>query len=121
ALVMALPRIRGLKKTFEWIVELRPAESNVALAEGDDRIIRHVLEAREAHGRRWRTGHRYPTPEGPPRRGLEDDLGPDGWMELLAGVPPAGRERALLTGIAFTSPLNVAWILGDAAESTDPA
>jgi predicted ribosome quality control (RQC) complex YloA/Tae2 family protein len=120
-LVLRLPRIRGLRKTFELIVELRPSESNVALTEGDDRIIRHLLVPREVRGRRWRTGHPYPAREGKPRRGSTGRLPRGEWMSLLEHVQPVERRAVLLSNAAFTSALNAEWILGEAAEQAERA
>ncbi|NJD09758.1 MAG: DUF814 domain-containing protein [Gemmatimonadetes bacterium] len=85
-----------------------------ALALGADDVIAAVLVARRGDPRQLRPGVPYSPPDSRPRLGAERLPGLEEWQALFGGVAPADRLRALLAGCAYASPLNAAWILGDA-------
>jgi predicted ribosome quality control (RQC) complex YloA/Tae2 family protein len=111
-LVLRMYRIRGHKARYTLVVELRPSDANVALTEGEDGIIRHLLVRRESRGRRWRSGHPYPYPKASSRLGALQSPTAEQWKTALDSAE-AGRDgtSALLRNIAFTSPINAPWIL----------
>jgi len=107
--VVRMHRIRGHKAHYSLVVELRPSDANVCLAEGEDQIIRHILVRRESRGRRWRSGHPYPYPGPSERLGALVAPTAEEWRVALGdSVDP---RLALLRGVAFTSPINAPWIL----------
>ncbi|MBT8478694.1 MAG: hypothetical protein KJO06_07255, partial [Gemmatimonadetes bacterium] len=103
-----------LPPVFRLYVELHTNQWNAVLARGADDRIEAVLWQRSAGGRSLRTGAVYERPEG--ARAWADSA-PDGdeWKTLLVAVPPADRRAVLLRSAAWTSTLNVDWILGAAA------
>jgi len=95
-------------------VELMTNQWNaVWIAVGSGRI-RRLLWPRELEERSLAPGEVYRPPEPSARRGIEEPMGEEEWTELLASTPPDGRRGALLRGVAFTSSLNAATLLGDA-------
>ena len=85
-----------------------------AVALGADDVIGAVLLARPADARALRAGVPYSPPAARPRLGAENPLELSRWQAILGPVPPETRRRALLDSVAYTSPLNADWILGDA-------
>lgn len=115
-LSLAARRIRGKRIRTEVIVELAANRPNALLAEGDDRIIRHVLMDRARGGRSLRVGYPYEPPDPSGRLGLETPVARAEWLELLLSVPPQERERVLLSRFAYTSRITAAALLGRAAQ-----
>lgn len=111
---------RGKGRTRRLVVELMTNQWNVLALNDADRIVA-ALWARDAGDRRLRPGAPYEPPQAPsgPRRGLEEPLSRDAWHDILAGVPPGERRRALVRTMAWTSPLNARAILGDAGAGDD--
>jgi predicted ribosome quality control (RQC) complex YloA/Tae2 family protein len=109
ALVVRMHRIRGHKSRHALVVELRPSDANAALTEGEEDIVRHLLVRREARGRRWQSGHRYPYPDASSRLGALHPPTEEEWKTALHGT--GDPTSALLRNIAFTSPINAPWIL----------
>ncbi len=96
-------------------VELMTNQWNaVWIAVGSGRI-RRLLWPRELEERSLAPGEVYRPPEPSARRGIEKPMDEEEWTELLTSAPPEGRRRALLRGVAFTSSLNAATLLGVAA------
>lgn len=109
-----------LPPVYRLYVELQTNQWNAVLTRGPDDAIEAVLWPRTAGARTLRPGAIYPRPEG-----TRDWAGrcPDTseWSSLLLGHPTDQRRRVLLQSAAWTSALNVDWVLGDASTSNDPA
>jgi len=114
-------RLRGRPSKIALVLELIPNRENALELHDDERTIRRLLRTREEADRALVRGRPYepPTPSG--RRGATEALGRDAWMEHLLPVPPAQRRRALVSGIAWTSPIVSDALLGDAAALDGPA
>lgn len=95
-----------------WI-ELLPNRRNAVLTAADGRLLGSLSPVSNEPGTAWAP------PEPRPRRGWDGPPGVAAFVEMLRECPPADRERRLQSTFAFTSPLNAAAILGDAATSTD--
>ncbi len=113
-LVLELARARGAPPGVDLIVEWISNRWNAVLAEGPERIVRHVLVER-AGARAPRVGRPWPAPEPSPRAGMDGWLPLERWRALLVPVEPGRRQRALLAAVAWTSPLNAEALLGAAA------
>jgi len=100
-------------------VELHTNQWNAVLTHGVDDRIDAVLWSRSAGGRSLRPGALYSKPEGARAWAA---VPPDGteWAGLLDAVAPADRRGTLLRSVAWTSSLNVDWILGNASAEDDP-
>ena len=99
---------------FRLFVELHTNQWNAVLTRGADDQVEAVLWPRSAGGRSLRPGTRYVRPEG---ARTWSDSPPDRteWASLLRPVPPPEWRTTLLRSVAWTSSLNVDWILGDPA------
>jgi predicted ribosome quality control (RQC) complex YloA/Tae2 family protein len=95
------------------IIELLPNQWNAIATAVDGRIVA-VLRERTTRERTLRAGSPYAAPTGTSRRGATDTLDRTGWFAALGDVPPGERLAALTRFAAYTSPLNAAWIIGDA-------
>ena len=95
------------------VVELIGTRWN-GLALGRDDVIMAVLVARPDDPRQLQPGVRYAPPPARPRLGTDTMPERAQWHAVLAPVAATDRARALLAKFAYTSPLNAAWILGDA-------
>jgi predicted ribosome quality control (RQC) complex YloA/Tae2 family protein len=93
-------------RRFILYIELLP-KRRVAVLTEDARVL-------TAMGPAPSPGARYEMPDARPREGSDATLGRDAFVDLLRDVRPDRRSKALLARIAWTSPLNVAGILGDA-------
>lgn len=96
------------------VVELMGNQWNVLALDPSGRIIA-ALWPRSAGGRRLFPGAAYAAPPASTRRGATSPVSPEAWREFLAGVAPEDRTRVLVDNVAYTSPINAAAILGDAA------
>ena len=109
-----------LPPVYRLFVELQTNQWNAVLTRGSDDAIEAVLWPRTAGARTLRPGAIYARPEG-----ARDWAGrcPDTreWSSLLLDHSPDQRRRVLLQSAAWTSALNVDWVLGDASTSDDPA
>jgi len=114
-------RLRGRPSKIALVLELIPNRENALELHDDERTIRRLLRTREEADRSLVRGRPYaaPTPSG--RRGTDDAWSRDAWMEHLLGVPPEQRRRALVSGVAWTSPVVSSALLGEAAELDGPA
>ncbi len=110
----------GAGRASRFVVELMTNQWNV-LALAPDATIVAALWPRDAGERRLRAGAVYSPPARRPRAGEESPLTEGELRRLLEDVTPAGRASALVRGVAWTSPLNAAALLGPAAEDPDPA
>lgn len=97
----------------EWIVDWTTSRWNAWLVSADGTVARAAHAPRSEGGRaatplpgeRWRP----PAPVG--RAGADGRLSADEWAALLASFPAEGFERAALRGVAYTSPINLAYVL----------
>ncbi len=80
--------------------------------------IERLLWIRTSGGRHLAPAARY-TPPASTREAIEAPPDRESWIESIAAVEPSERRRALLSRWAYSSALNVRWILGQASE-TDP-
>lgn len=103
-----------LTPVYRLFVELHTNQWNAVLARGTDDRVEAVLWSRAAGGRSLRPGARYARPEGA-RDWAAGPPAESEWVRLLESVPPEGRREMLLRSAAWTSSLNVDWILGEAA------
>jgi predicted ribosome quality control (RQC) complex YloA/Tae2 family protein len=107
----------GPDRASRFVVELMTNQWN-ALALAPDGTILSALRSRAVGSRVLRTGVPYQPPSAAgraAREGADEPVGRDRFIELLSGLPPGDRSRALVKAIAWTSPLNATAILGDAA------
>lgn len=102
---------------FEWIVDWTTNRWNAWLV-GADGIVQRVLHAPKSEGGRAATplpGEPWATAPPPPERaGRDGRLSADEWAALLSSfppAPPASFERAVLRAVAYTSPLNLPFLL----------
>jgi predicted ribosome quality control (RQC) complex YloA/Tae2 family protein len=105
---------------YRLYVELHTNQWNAVLARGDDDRVEAVLWSRAAGGRSLQPGAIYGRPEGA-RAWATDPPAEAEWTRLLDTVPSGQRRDVLLRSAAWTSSLNVDWILGDAARDDAPA
>jgi len=117
-LVLSFTRTRGAP-TVDVIVEWISNRWNAVVAEGPERIVRQVLIER-AGERAPRSGHPWRPPDPSTRAGVDGELDLGRWRALLAPVAPDRRQRALLAGAAWTSPINARSLLGGAARADGP-
>jgi predicted ribosome quality control (RQC) complex YloA/Tae2 family protein len=113
-------RFRGGRRAL--VIELHTNQWNALVVDADARRVVSVLRARDAGGRALKPGAEYRPPE-PARRVVPDrprEALVAEWMDALAAVPPPERPRALVSRFAYTSPLNAAALLGDAACGDGP-
>jgi predicted ribosome quality control (RQC) complex YloA/Tae2 family protein len=102
------------------IIELITNQWNVVATGADGRVVA-VLRERETQTRVLRTGMDYVAPRASARTGAGRPLTVDEWQAALLPVPPADRLSMLLRFAAYASPLNAAWILGEAGVSSGAA
>jgi predicted ribosome quality control (RQC) complex YloA/Tae2 family protein len=95
------------------MIELVTNQWNVVATGADDRIV-SVLRERVTHGRELRTGALYAPPGRSARAGTHVPLKYAEWLATVGAVPPGQRLAALPRSVAWTGPLNAAWIIGDA-------
>src|SRR5690606_35300099 len=82
------------------------------------RIVRHALVERTGE-RAVRSGHPWTAPDPSPREGTDGALPLERWRALLRPLEPERRRRALLAGVAWTSPLNADVLLDVASSRSD--
>lgn len=104
--------VRGGRRPMDLVVELLGNQWNALVTEGPDARIRHVLVSRKG-ARDLTVGAAWEPPAPAPREGVLGDLSLVRWMELLEPVLPDRRRRALVSSVAWTSPLNAPALLHD--------
>lgn len=102
-----------------FVVELVTNRWN-ALALGADNRIVAVLRERDTPARPLRAGATWALPPASDRIGAAHPVTPERWRAELGPLPPGKRMRALVR-FAWASPLNGAWIIGDADVTEDAA
>jgi hypothetical protein len=108
-----------LPPVFRLFVELHTNQWNAVLARGSDDRVEAVLWPRSAGGRALRPGAPYVRPEGA-RAWAEAPPRATEWAGAVEPIPPPERRNWLLRSIAWTSSLNVDWILAEAATEPGP-
>lgn len=108
-----------LPPVHRLFVELHTNQWNAVLTRGIDDRIEAVLWSRAAGGRSLQPGALYGRPEGA-RAWAAVPPDQTEWAGLLETVAPADRRGTLLRSVAWTSSLNVDWILGDASARDGP-
>ena len=96
------------------VVELIPNRWNAVAVRPDGVVAATLRTLRGA--RAARPGQPYPAPAPTHRAGATTPVGLAEWRRALQDVPPSDREAALIRKIAYTSGINAAAILGDAAD-----
>ena len=114
-------RLRGRPAKVALVLELIPNRENALVLHDDERTIRRLLRTREDRDRALVRGRPYLPPEPSHRHGADGPWSRDDWMAHLLPVPPDERRRALVSGVAWTSPIVSDALLGDAAELDGPA
>jgi predicted ribosome quality control (RQC) complex YloA/Tae2 family protein len=95
------------------IVELMTNQWNACGIGADGRILALLRERRTA-GRELRAGLEWTAPTSSGRPGATRPLGPDEWVAALTTVAAGERLRALPRLVAYASPQNAEWIVGEA-------
>ncbi len=111
-LTMELQSSRSGRGPWTLIIELLGNQMNALVTEGADRTVRHVLRTREG-ARTLRVGQPWVPPPSTYRRWSDGEVSLGSWRELLLPVPPPDRVRALMSGVAWVSPLNADSCLDD--------
>ncbi len=120
-LELRLRRLRGRPSKIALVLELIPNRENALLLHDDERTIRRLLRTREDGGRALVRGRPYVPPTPSRRHGADAAWSREAWMDHLLPVPPDERRRALVSAVAWTSPIVSGALLGDAAELDGPA
>lgn len=103
------------RPVFRVHVELMTNQWNAILTRGPEEQIEDAVWSRSGGGRVLRRGNRYEPPGGS-RRWIDRDPSVDEWLALLRAVSREERRGALLRNAAWTSSLNVEWVLGQTDE-----
>lgn len=114
-LLLSLLRVRGSPAQVDVALEFMTNQYNAVVTEGTERTVRLVFRTREGEARTLRTGHPYTPPPASDRRGIAGGVPLEAWLEVLLSADPRERRRALLSGFAWTSPVNAPALLGAAA------
>lgn len=117
-LVLSFTRVRGSPAVVEVIVEWISNRWNAFVAEGGERVVRHVLMERRGRAA-TRAGRAWTPPTPSTRGGLDGTLTLDRWRALLLPTAPALRRRTLLAHVAWTSPINAPALLAGTAGHPD--
>lgn len=96
------------------IIELITNQWNAVAVGADGRIVA-VLRERQTKERALRAGIPYALPRSFGRQGASAPMQLDLWLATLAAAAPGERIAPLLRTVAYTSPINAQWILGEAA------
>ena len=110
-LEIRLLKRRGKGRIVRLVVELMSNQWNALLLEGEEGRIRHLLWTRRLEERTLAIGQTYTAPAPSTRRGIHPPLTAKEWELLLGGLSPEEARRTLLEEVAFTSPINVAYLL----------
>jgi predicted ribosome quality control (RQC) complex YloA/Tae2 family protein len=103
----------GASQPARIVVELLTNQWN-ALAVGADGRILAALRERVTRDRVLKPGEAYTLPRPSGRPGGDVPLTLAEWEELLGPAAPGERLPALPRLVAYASPMNAGWILGDA-------
>ncbi len=108
---------RGGRREVDLHVELLGNQWNAIVADVPDGRILHLLVRRDGP-RPVAVGGTYAPPAPVAREGRGRDLTLQRWLEILEPLAPETRVRALVRGVAFTSPLNAPALLGAAIRAS---
>ncbi len=111
--------VRGRRQAVDLVVELLGNQWNASVTEGPEGRIRHVLHRKEGK-RRLAVGACWQPPPPSARRGIDGSVDQVAWEEISKKVGTDAR-RSLISGVAWTSPLNADYILGMAEADPTPA
>jgi predicted ribosome quality control (RQC) complex YloA/Tae2 family protein len=116
-------RVRGRSRVLRLVVELLTNQWNALLLEGEEGRIRHLLWTRRLQDRLLAVGQAYHPPEPSGRRGIHAPLTEREWHALLQDKSPEETRATLLEELAYTSTVNVEWLMRGAPPSNawDPA
>ncbi|MDT8368031.1 MAG: NFACT RNA binding domain-containing protein [Longimicrobiales bacterium] len=114
-------RRRGRPAQVTLVLELIPNRENALVLHGEERTIRQLLRTRDEADRFVARGQVWEAPRPSGRQGVTEPLSLDAWLDRLLPLPPAERRRALIAGIAWTSPIVSASLLDEATEVDGPA
>jgi predicted ribosome quality control (RQC) complex YloA/Tae2 family protein len=106
-------RFRGARRSL--VLELHTNQWNALVVDGETGRIVSALRAREAGGRSLVPGAEYALPASGGRVGPDSTDARRVWNSVLGPLPPAARAAEVVRRFAWTSPLNAATILGEAA------
>jgi predicted ribosome quality control (RQC) complex YloA/Tae2 family protein len=109
-----LPRRGGPPR--DLVVELLGNQWNAVVLEAATGVVRHVLWSRDS-GRGHAVGSEYTPPPPQRRAGSEEPLDEERWLALLEPVPPDERKREIVRRIAWSSPLNAGYLLGEGGDA----
>ena len=121
-IVFELIPVRGRRQASDLVVELLGNQWNCLIAEGEAGILRHVLHTRTGK-RLLRVGQPYQRPAASDRLGADSIIVTrTEWAAWVGNVPPEERAKSLVSGVAWTSPLNVKALLppSESPSETDP-
>ena len=104
-LIMELQSLRSGSGPWTLVIELIGNQMNAMVTEGSDRTLRHVLKTRDG-SRILRVGQPWSPPPSTGRRWMDGIVSDPDWRDLLAPVPPAEREKELMSKVAWTSRVN---------------
>lgn len=99
------------------VVELMTNQWNAVWLDVGTGRIRRVLWPRELSARTLAGGEIYRRPAPSERRGIDEPLTEDEWLELLVPMDPDERRGTLLRSVAFTSSLVAPALLGGSEEA----
>lgn len=111
--------VRGRRQAIDLVVELLGNQWNATVTEGLERRIRHVLHRREGK-RRLAVGACWQPPPPSSRLGIDGSIESVDWNEISRKDGTDAR-RGLISGVAWTSPLNADYILGMPEADAAPA
>lgn len=113
-----LPQRSG-RGPVDLVVELLGNQWNAAIVEVPSGVLRHVLVRRDGP-RPFLVGHPYPALPATARAGVDGSLDARAWESLVLAEPPgAGRRRALVGGVAWTSSINAGPLLALEGDALD--
>ena len=95
------------------VIELMTNQWNAVWVDVGSGRIRRVLWPRELSGRTLAAGEPYRRPSPSERRGIDEPLTEEEWVELLGAVEAGERRGVLLRSVAFTSSLVAPALLGE--------
>jgi predicted ribosome quality control (RQC) complex YloA/Tae2 family protein len=102
----------------DLVVELMGNQWNALVVDASSGTVRHVLWSRDTD-RGHRVGERYALPPAQERAGPDESFAEADWTALLSPLPPERRKAVLIREVAWTSPLNAAYLLGGNEDATE--
>lgn len=110
-LEIRLLKDRGRVRVVALAVELMTNQWNALLLEGEEKRIRHLLWTRHLEDRDLSVGQPYLPPEPSNRKGTGAPLTREDWEARMRGSTEEEVGRTLLESVAFTSPVNLPYLL----------